>query len=348
MSDLPAEIDPDVDLVRAMVRIRRIEETLADHYRDEQQMRTPTHFSIGQEATPVGMCAAAEPDDVVYAGHRSHAPYLAKGGDLPEMVAELHGKEAGCARGRGGSVHLIDPAANFAGSAAILGEMISVATGAALAFHVTGRTTVALTFFGDGATEEGVFAESLNLAALHRLPVVFVCENNGYSVASPLRQRQPGGTSITARAAAHGVHALEVDGNDVFAIRDVGRAAVARARAGGGPVFVESHTYRWREHVGPGWGYDHGQRTRAEVDSWIARCPIRRAVETLRGVEPRIDDWVRGWEAEYTAEIQQAIRRAKAAPWPGVSELTRGTYGAAPDPRTEEAHAHADVLAGDQ
>lgn len=119
---------PDADIVRAMVRIRRIEEVLADCYRQEQQMRTPVHFSIGQEATPVGMCAAIEPDDVVYAGHRSHAPYLAKGGDLPAMVAELHGKEAGCARGRGGSVHLIDTAVSFAGSAAILGEMISVAT----------------------------------------------------------------------------------------------------------------------------------------------------------------------------------------------------------------------------
>lgn len=340
---------PDVDLVRAMVRIRRIEEVLADYYREEQRMRTPVHFSIGQEATPVGMCAAIEPDDVAYAGHRSHAPYLAKGGDLLAMVAELHGKEAGCARGRGGSVHLIDAAASFAGSAAILGEMISVATGAALALRLTGRSAVALTFFGDGATEEGVFAESLNLAAVHRLPVVFVCENNGYSVASPLRQRQPDGSGIAARAAAHGVHALEVDGNDVFAVRDAGRAAVARARAGWGPVFVESHTYRWREHVGPGWGYDHGQRTKAEVDSWIERCPIRRAVATLRPVEPRIDEWVWSWEAEYTTEIHQAVRRAKAAPWPDVTELVRGVYSAARDQRTtEEKHAHADVLAGDQ
>jgi pyruvate dehydrogenase E1 component alpha subunit len=317
---------PDVELVRAMVRIRRVEEVLADHYRDEQRMRTPVHFSIGQEATSVGMCAAAEPGDVVYAGHRSHAPYLAKGGDLPALVAELHGKEAGCARGRGGSVHLVDAGAGFAASTAILGEMISVATGAAWAFLLTGRSTVALTFFGDGATEEGVFAESLNLAAVHRLPVVFVCENNGYSVASPLRRRQPAGPGIAARAAAHGVHALAVDGNDVFAVRAAGREAVARARAGRGPVFIESDTYRWREHVGPGWGDDHGYRTRAEIDSWIERCPIRRAVEALRPAEPRIDDLVRAWEAEYTAEIHAAVRRAEAAPWPDVAELTRGAH----------------------
>lgn len=319
----------DLELVRAMVRIRRVEEVLADCYRDEQRMRTPVHFSIGQEATSVGMCAAADPDDLVYAGHRSHAPYLAKGGDLPALVAELHGKETGCARGRGGSVHLVDAAAGFAGSAAILGEMIAVATGAAWAFLLTGRSAVAVTFFGDGATEEGVFAESLNLAAVHRLPVVFVCENNGYSVASPLRRRQPAGTGIAARAAAHGVHALEVDGNDVFAVRAVGTAAVARARAGQGPVFIESHTYRWREHVGPGRGDDQGYRTKAEIDSWIEKCPIRRAVDALRPAEPRIDDWVRAWETEYTAEIHDAVGRARAAPWPDVASLTRGAYSPA-------------------
>lgn len=317
---------PDAGLVRSMMRIRRVEEVLADYYRDEQQMRTPTHFSIGQEATSVGLSAATERGDLVYSGHRSHAPYLAQGGDLQAMVDELYGRETGCAKGRGGSIHLIDRAAGFGGSAAILGEMISVATGVAWTLARTGQGRVALTFFGDGATEEGVFAESLNFAAVHRLPVIYVCENNQYSISSPLRQRQPAGSGISARAAAHGVHAVEVDGNDVFAVRAAGLEAVRRCRAGEGPVFLELHTYRWREHVGPGWDHDHGYRTKEEIDSWIARCPIQRAAEVLRPGEPRIDEWLRAWEEEFTAEIHTAVRRAKTAPWPEVAMLTRGAY----------------------
>ncbi|MGQ0840978.1 thiamine pyrophosphate-dependent dehydrogenase E1 component subunit alpha [Actinokineospora sp.] len=317
----------DPELVRAMVRIRRVEEVLADFYRDEQQMRTPTHFSIGQEATSVGVCAAAEPDDIVYSGHRSHAPYLAKGGDLSAMVAELYGREAGCAKGRGGSIHLIDAAAGFGGSAAILGEMIPVAAGAAWAFTLRKSPRVAMTFFGDGATEEGVFAETLNFAAVHRLPVVFVCENNQYSISSPLRQRQAGGHGIAARAAAHGVRAAEVDGNDVFAVRAAAGEAFAHARSGRGPMLLELHTYRWREHVGPGWDHDHGYRTKAEIDSWIERCPIRRAADALRATHPDIDERVREWEVAATEEIHAAVRLAKAAPWPDVAELTRGAYG---------------------
>ncbi|MCG8918355.1 thiamine pyrophosphate-dependent dehydrogenase E1 component subunit alpha [Actinokineospora sp. PR83] len=320
---------PDTAMVRDMVRIRKVEEVLADYYRDEQQMRTPTHFSIGQEATSVGVCAALRRTDPVYTGHRSHAPYLAKGGDLRGLVDELHGRETGCAKGRGGSIHLVDHAVGFAGSAAILGEMIPVAAGAAWAFALTGAPRVATTFFGDGATEEGVFAETMNFAAVHRLPALFVCENNTYSISSPLAQRQAAGFGIAARAAAHGVHAVSVDGNDVFAVRAAATAAVDRARAGEGPVLLELHTYRWREHVGPGWDHDHGYRTREEIDSWIERCPIRRAADALRPAHPDIDDLVAAWSAEYTAEAHDAVRLAKAAPWPDVADLTRGAYGPA-------------------
>ncbi|OLR95484.1 acetoin dehydrogenase [Actinokineospora bangkokensis] len=310
-----------------MVRIRAVEEVLADYYRDEQQMRTPTHFSIGQEAPSVGVCAALRPTDLVYTGHRSHAPYLAKGGDLRGMVDELHGRETGCAKGRGGSIHLVDHSVGFAGSAAILGEMIPVAAGAAWAFALTGSGQVAVTFFGDGATEEGVFAETLNFAAVHALPVVFACENNTYSISSPLATRQPAGFGIAARAAAHGVRAREVDGNDVFAVREAAVEAVESARAGGGPVLLELHTYRWREHVGPGWDHDHGYRTAEEIDSWVARCPIRRAADALRPTHPDIDALVTTWTAEHTAEAHDAVRSAKAAPWPDPAELTRGAYG---------------------
>src|SRR5215470_11228950 len=165
--------DARIELVRSLMRIRRTEETLAERYK-EQEMRTPTHFSIGQEAVAVGVCMALNRDDVVYSGHRCHAHYLAKGGDLTALVAELYGREAGCARGRGGSVHLTDPEVGLIASSAILAQTIPVAVGSALAFKMDRQRRVAVTFFGDGAVDEGVFHESLNWAAVRRLPVVFV------------------------------------------------------------------------------------------------------------------------------------------------------------------------------
>jgi len=303
-----------------------VEETLADLYRDEQEIRTPVHFSIGQEATAVGVCAATTPQDWVYTGHRSHAPYLAKGGGLDAMVAELYGRQDGCSHGRGGSMHLIDQRAGFAGSAAILGEMISVAVGTALAFARQPGARVALTYFGDGATEEGVFAESLNLAAVHRLPVVFVCENNLYSNCSPLHARQPTGTSIPDRSQAAGVPARRVDGNDVFAVHDAARQALLHARSGAGPFLLELMTYRWREHVGPGLDHDYGYRSREEIDSWRARCPIVRATAALRAAEPGIDAAVARWRTRYQEQARAAVSRAKALPFPSVDNLLDGAY----------------------
>lgn len=315
-----------VRLVRNMVRIRAVEEVLADHYRDEQQMRTPTHFSIGQEATAVGVCAATEVDDWVYTGHRSHAPYLAKGGDLAAMVAELHGKQEGCAHGRGGSIHLIDRSAGFAGSAAVLGDMIPVAVGTGWAFARAGEQRAALTFFGDGASEEGVFAESLNFAAVHGIPVVFVCENNLYSISSSLAARQPRGTTIADRAEAAGVSALRVDGNDVFAVHAAAERALRHCREGRGPYLLELLTYRWREHVGPGWDHEHGYRTGEEIDAWIARCPIVRATEALRAECTGIDEDLGRWRSQCRDEVQEAIARAKALPFPDVADLLDGAY----------------------
>ncbi|MCS0639580.1 thiamine pyrophosphate-dependent dehydrogenase E1 component subunit alpha [Streptomyces sp. LP05-1] len=323
-------------LVRGMVRIRCAEETLADLYRDEQLMRTPTHFSIGQEATSVGVCAAARRSDVVYSAHRSHAPYLAKGGDLTALVAELYGKETGCARGRGGSVHLVDQAAGFGGSSAILGEMIPVAVGAAWAFAMDGAPRVALTFFGDGASEEGVFHESLNFAALHRLPVVFVCENNRYSIASPLSARQPAGSSIWQRALGYGMRAGRIDGNDVFAVHDAARTAIESARAGGGPQLLELDTYRWREHVGPHWDEDGAYRTHAEVASWMERCPIRTAADALRAEVPAVDARIDDWRAEFTEDVHRAADLARAAAFPEVTDLLSGTHEPRPLAATAE------------
>ncbi|MFF9069502.1 thiamine pyrophosphate-dependent dehydrogenase E1 component subunit alpha [Streptomyces sp. NPDC014891] len=313
-------------LIRDMVRIRTVEEVLADYYRDEQEMRTPTHFSIGQEATAVGVCSVTTPRDWVYSGHRSHAPYLAKGGDLEALVAELYGKEAGCSRGRGGSMHVMDQAAGFGGSAAILGEMIAAAVGAGWAFARAGEARVALTYFGEGAADEGVFFESLNFAAVHRVPVVFVCENNRYSISSPLGVRHAPGTSVRGRAEACGVRSLAVDGNDVFAVRDAARDAVEHARDGRGPVLLELATYRWRAHVGPGLDHDHGYRSQEEIDSWTAACPILRAADAVRGETPGIDTLVESWRAEFRQEVHAAVDRAKALPFPDTAGLLSGAY----------------------
>ncbi|MGH7353315.1 MAG: thiamine pyrophosphate-dependent dehydrogenase E1 component subunit alpha [Candidatus Rokuibacteriota bacterium] len=317
--------DPRVELLYGMMRIRTTEETLADLYK-EQEMRTPTHFSIGQEAVAVGVCAALLRSDVVYSGHRCHAHYLAKGGDLAGMVAELYGKDTGCCRGRGGSVHLNDPAVGVVASSAILGQTIAVAAGSALAFKLDGSERVAVTFFGDGAIEEGIFHESLNFAVVKKLPVLFVCENNGYSTHTRLPVRQPDGIAIHERARSYGMPAQLVDGNDVFAVSAAARHAVSGVRRGEGPFFLECTTYRWREHVGPLWDYDKGYRAREEVEQWIARCPIKRARERLLADGICTNDDLSAFEAELRAEVARAVAAAKAAPFPAVQDLVLGTY----------------------
>jgi TPP-dependent pyruvate/acetoin dehydrogenase alpha subunit len=319
--------DPRTALLRAMLRIRGVEETLAGLYRDEQEMRTPTHFSIGQEATAVGVCAALERDDLVYSGHRCHAHYLAKGGDLLGMVGELYGKEIGCAHGRGGSVHLNDPAVGFVAATAILSETIAVATGSAWAFAMDGVPRVAVSFFGDGATEEGAFTEAVNFAVVQRVPVLFVCENNLYSTHTPLAVRQPTTSRIHERVATYGLPAVEVDGYDVFAVHTAAQEAVAWCRAGKGPYFLECMTYRWREHVGPLWDYDWGYRTKDEVDAWVARDSIQSAAATLLAEDVLTAADVECWRGEVQAEVDAAIAAAKAAPFPSVERLLDGAYG---------------------
>lgn len=312
-------------LLREMIRIRTIEETVADHYKD-QEMRTPSHFSIGQEAVSVGVCGALERTDVAYSGHRCHAEYLAKGGDLLGMVAELYGRVDGCCKGRGGSVHLNAPEVGFVASSAILGETMATAVGSAWAFKMDGLPRVAVTFFGDGVVEEGIFHESLNFAVVKQVPVVFACGNNGYSTHTPLSVRQPADVPIWKRAQSYGMPAVQVDGNDVFAVFEAARTAVEHARSGKGPYFVEAITYRWREHVGPNWDWSYGYRTREEVDAWIANDPIQRAAARLVADGACTEADIARWRDEAQREIDAAIVAAKASPFPAADELLVGTY----------------------
>ena len=265
-----------------MLRIRLVEERIAERY-PQQEMRCPVHLCIGQEAVAAGVCAALTREDYVMSGHRSHGHYLAKGGSLKAMMAELYGKATGCSRGKGGSMHLVDLEVGFLGATPIVGATIPIAVGTAFASLMRGESRVSVVFFGDAAPETGAFHESLNFAALKRLPVVFVCENNLYSTASPLSVRQPDGLELVERGRGHGVASEQGDGNDAVEVYERARRAVERARRGEGPTFLEFKTYRWREHCGPYYDNDLGYRSESEFQEWQGRCPLTRLKERLLG-----------------------------------------------------------------
>ncbi|HEY0708088.1 MAG TPA: thiamine pyrophosphate-dependent dehydrogenase E1 component subunit alpha, partial [Polyangia bacterium] len=236
LSAAPLEPALLLDMYRSMLRIRRIEEAIAARY-GEGEMRCPVHLSVGQEATAVGACAALRPEDKVISTHRSHGHYLAKGGELRAMLAELCGKAAGCCGGRGGSMHLFDDDAGLVASVPVVGSSIPLGVGIALGFAQRREERVCMTFLGDAAVEEGAFHEAANLAAVHKLPVVFFIENNLYSVYTRLDERQPD-RPLARLADAHGIPRFVVDGNDVLAVREAARAAVALARRGHGPSVI--------------------------------------------------------------------------------------------------------------
>ncbi len=269
----------DSDLVKKlfhkMLRIRLIEEAIAERYAT-QQMRCPVHLSIGQEAVAVGVCEALSQEDYVISGHRAHAHYLAKGGSLKRMIAEIHGKEAGCCKGHGGSMHLTDLEAGVIASTPIVGGSIPVGVGIAFASLMRGENKITTVFFGEGATEEGVWAESLNFAVLKKLPVLFLCENNFFSVYSPLHVRQAASRDRGAIAKAHGLYVDCGDGNDVREVYQKTTKAVNHLRNGLGPVFLEFTTYRHREHCGPNFDNHIGYRCPQEAKEWENKCPIMR------------------------------------------------------------------------
>ncbi|RDV03153.1 thiamine pyrophosphate-dependent dehydrogenase E1 component subunit alpha [Undibacter mobilis] len=321
-------LDPTEEkrLLRSMLRIRRAEEIIAHHYKTEQQMRTPTHFGIGQEAVAVGVCGALQQDDVIFSHHRCHTHYLAKGGDLAGLVAELYGRATGCSGGRGGSVHLADRKVGVVATSAILGETVPVAVGSALAFKMDGGKRVAVTFFGDAVFEEGVIYESLNYAAVNGLPVLFCCENNLYSTETPLSLRRKSGSEFIDRVRSFGVPGEVIDGNDVGVVREAVANAVARLRRGEGPAYIECLTYRWREHVGPLFDYEANRtyRTRDELEDWMRRDPLAVSKKRLMNASALGDAEYEAWLADIDAEVASAIEAAKAAPWPEVRLILEG------------------------
>lgn len=322
-----AGLDPQflLGLYRSMVRIRRVEEEIESRY-SQDHMKTPIHLMIGQEAASVGVCAALRQSDLIFSSHRTHGNYLAKGGDLPAMLAELHCRANGCVASRGGSMHLLDKKAGMAGSSAIVAGAVPIATGAALAGRLLGEERVTGVFFGDAASEEGAVWESLNFAVLKQLPVIYVCENNYYSVCSPLTKRQPPGVEIHAKAAAFGAAAQRLDGVNVLEVYLAAREAVQRARSGAGPSFLEIHAYRWRGHHGAGDDSASGYRPLEEGLSWHRYCPVAAYGEFLRRLALLDDDQEQQLHRELDQEIEAGFQFALNGPWPRAEDLYDFAY----------------------
>lgn len=301
-----------------MHRIRIFEEVLADLV-VAGDLKTPCHLYIGQEAVAAGVCAALERTDTIWGCHRSHGHYLAKGGDMNALMAEIFGKATGCSRGRGGSMHIFDDQVGVLGTVPLVAATIPVSVGAALAYKLRREPHVAVPFFGDGATEEGHFHESLNMASVYKLPVVFVCENNLYASHLHITERRAK-DNIAESGAAHGMASAVVDGNDVQAVFAAAEAAVRRARAGEGPSLLEVRTFRWRGHVGPSWDTDVGVKRNDMLREWMPKDPIARTRRDLiaQGVsESELDEI----EARARKEVQASVDLARLAPWPDASTV---------------------------
>ena len=311
-------------LLEVMLKIRAAEEKIVEVYAKQQQMRTPTHLSIGQEAVAAALSMALKSDDQVFVGHRCHAAYLARGGDFQGFFDELCGKITGICQGRAGSAHLTDPKAGIFASP-ILSAMIPVAVGAAMSFKMDSKKNVAVAVFGDAAIEEGVLSESINFAVTNKLPVLFLCENNLYSTHSPLSVRQPS-SNIYERFFIPEMPAEQTDGNDANLLYERLTLALEHVRELKGPLFIECLTYRIREHVGPLFDYDRGYRSQEEVESWMKRCPIS-LLSTQLIEENALDlQQLQAMKEQWKLKADEAYAKALKAPWPEVETLEEHVY----------------------
>ena len=317
-------ITPALGLFRSILRIRRVEEALAERYA-EQEMRCPMHLCIGQEAIAVGVCEALKTSDRVFSNHRAHGHYLAKGGDLNAMVAEIYGRATGCCGGRGGSMHLIDLDAGFMGATPIVGGTIPLAVGSAWAASLLDKNYITVVFFGDGCFEEGVMHESLNFAALHKLPILFVCENNNFSVYTRLSERQPD-RLIYKLAEAHGMTSCYGNGNDVEEVFKIATDAVNNVKKGMGPQFLEFHTYRWREHCGPNFDDELAYRAKEEIEEGKQSCPLLNFTNKLQQQDKDFLEQSKLFESQIKEEIVAAFEYALSSEKPSVLDAERKVY----------------------
>lgn len=310
-----------LDVLATMWRIRRFEEAVEDLY-GRGLMHGTMHLSIGQEAVPAGACRALRPDDYITSTHRGHGHCIAKGADLERMMAELLAKETGYCRGRGGSMHIADTATGNLGANGIVAGGVPIATGAALSAKLRGSDQVTVCFHGDGALGEGAWHEGVTLAAMWRLPVIFLCEDNLYGMSMSSRKAFPL-ERLSDRARGYGIPGVTVDGNDPEAVEGVVAEAVSRARAGGGPTFIVAETYRWRGHSKSDKNL---YRTRDEIDEWRGRDPIERFEHGIREAGLVEDADLEDVRRAVRDELRAAVQGANAAPDATADDLLAGVY----------------------
>ena len=309
-----------IKIFQKMLLIRKTEEKIADKY-NEGRMRCPTHLSIGQECVAACLSLCVDKDDFAVSTHRGHAHYLGKGGNLRKMIAEIYGKSTGCSGGKGGSMHLIDLDVNFMGTSAIVGNSIPVGVGLGLSISLKKTQQISIIFLGDGAVEEGVFYESINFAVVKNLPVLFICENNLYSVYSPLSVRQPKDRKIHKMVEGLGIATSYADGNDAESTYDVLSNIIQGVRSGDGPHFIEFSTYRWREHCGPNYDNNIGYRTEQEFLEWKKLDPIKSLQSSITNKE-KVSQILK----EVDSQIEDAFSYAENSPFPENSEAFKGVF----------------------
>jgi len=315
-----------LELFRKMKMIRLTEEMIADKY-CEGKMRCPTHLYTGQEAIAAAVCSVLRQSDFVVSTHRSHGHYLAKGGDLKKMIAEIYGKVTGCSKGKGGSMHLINKGVGFMGSTAIVGGTIPIAVGLGLSIKLHKTDQISCAFFGDGAIEEGVFYESVNFAVLKKLPVLFICENNLYSVYSHLNVRQPEDRRIYKMVQGMGCPSMYGDGNNVLQIYEKVKSATYLIRQGKGPFFFEFKTYRWKEHCGPNYDNNLGYRSEDEFIFWKKRDPICYLEKQILKKSVISKNEIEKISKSILKEIEEAFEFAEESPFPEQNDIFKNLYG---------------------
>ena len=316
--------DNYINLYKKMILIRVVEEKIIEEY-PNQLIRCPVHLSIGQEASAVGVCEPLSKNDKIFSTHRSHAHYIAKNGNLKKMIREIYGKEGGCCEGRGGSMHLFDNDAGVLASIPIVSSNIPLAVGSALNDKINNSKIISVAFFGDGSVEEGVFHESANFASINKLPIIFVCENNLYSVYTNLKDRQPK-RKIIELAKSHNIDSYETDGNDVLKINNLVNKITKKIRQDSRPIFLSLNTYRWLEHCGTNFDNHIGYRSVNEFKKWKKRDPIKILEKKLIKNKILKEKDILSFKNKTQSKINYFFKDAINAPLPSNKNLLNEVY----------------------
>ena len=313
-----------IGILKQMLRIRIFEERVAK-IAENNEIQNPVHLYVGQEAIAAGVCANLRDDDYVFSTHRSHGHYIAKGGNLNKLMAEIYCRETGCSRGRGGSMHVVDKSVNYMASSAIVAGTIPIAAGSALASKIKGADKVSVAFFGEGATDEGVFYETINLATLYKLPIIFVCENNRFSTHQPDFLRQSN-IDIHERIKGFNINVKRVDGNNPLEVYSAVKEMVERARSGAGPSLIECMTFRWLAHVGPTPDFDIGYRKKKDVLHWMGRCPINYLKDHMISQNDFTEEDYFDLKKRIAKKVEDSVVFAKESPYPNPESLEQGLF----------------------